>query len=373
MIVVNPEVTLDVEAHGIPEGPAPAGFLDWMLVAPLRGDDGKQYQIGPIAMSLKKEQIDMVMVKVVGLEPAERAKIYQLPDSIYKVAEFTETPPSRSIYPAGSLTIKKSEHEVLVDVGDLHIRIKDDKTWYYDVEDKKEEIRIQVTHHGVGYPTWYGRPEEGKPAALTTHSIAYGYFWSGVVEGTLTIKGKKINVKGKGVRERYIAVDTSPAEIGGWEDWIWFHFDEMFGSLYEFKYGTKDMSLYLVDGKQYFPVVKFDIIHSEWAYLKQAGVFIPTHYKIIAQTEAGTLEFDTNVIGGFLAGSTGKVPDAPVFTFFWDKLEGTFTYKDGRVKKLTNGLGSTSVRCWKPYPNIIPPALATEMPKPSVHPMSAME
>ncbi len=368
MKVSNPEVTLDVEGAGIPEG-AQAGFLDWMIDAVVFGEDGKQYRLGVTPMSLKLEKIDMFMLRVTS----DKGTVAQLPGSIYKVADFPTSPIARTIYPGGTLTIKKSANEVAIDCGDFHLKCKDDHTWHYNVEDKKSELKVDFIHKGAGYPTWYGRPNE-KPSVLTTHSIAYGYFWAGTIEGTFTLKGKKVNFKGKGVRERYIALDTSPAEIGGWEDWMWFHFDEVFGSMYEFKYGNhKDMSLYLVDEKQYFPVVKFDIIHSEWAYLRQAGIFVPTHYKIVAECDTGVLEFDTNVTGGMLAGSTGQVPDTPVLALDWDKLEGTFTYKDGRKKKLTNGLGSTSIRCWKPYPNIMPPGALAEMPKLSVHPMSAME
>ena len=89
------------------------------------------------------------------------------------------------------------------------------------------------------------------------------------------------------------------------------------------------MSFYFVDGdKQYYPGVELEIIHSDWAYLKQVGVFAPTHYKVIGRTDAGTLEFDADVAGGFLAGSTGKVPDAPVFSLYWDNVVGKFTYED---------------------------------------------
>ena len=93
---------------------------------------------------------------------------------------------------------------------------------------------MQLNHRPAGYPTWYGHPK-GEPSRLTTHSVTYRYFWSGAVDGTITVRGKTIKVAGKGVRERYIAVDTSPEEIGGWEDWMWFGFDELYGSAYEFR------------------------------------------------------------------------------------------------------------------------------------------
>jgi hypothetical protein len=35
----------------------------------------------------------------------------------------------------------------------------------------------------------------------------------------------------------------------------------------------------------------------------------------------------------------------------WEDIVGTFTYKDGRKKELTNGFGGTLIRQWRPYPS----------------------
>ena len=63
----------------------------------------------------------------------EESKIYQLSDSIYKVAEFSGAMPTRSFYPAGTpgaLTINESEHELQVDCGDAHVTIHEDDSWF---------------------------------------------------------------------------------------------------------------------------------------------------------------------------------------------------------------------------------------------------
>ena len=65
-----------------------------------------------------------------------------------------------------------------------------------------------------------------------------------------------------------------------------------------------------------------------------------------------------NVVGCRVWGVTGEVPDQATTTLNWDKLEGTFTYKDGRKRTLTNGLGGSVIRQWLPYPNILTPDLA---------------
>ena len=45
---------------------------------------------------------------------------------------------------------------------------------------------------------------------------------------------------------------------------------------------------------------------------------------------------------------------APFAMLDQDNLRGTFTYKDGRKRTLTNGVGGNMVRQWRPYPSFIP-------------------
>jgi len=61
-----------------------------------------------------------------------------------------------------------------------------------------------------------------------------------------------VKIRGAGVGERYYAVDTCPAEVGGRHEWPWFHFDERAGALDEMKIsqGT-DMSLCLTEDDRY--------------------------------------------------------------------------------------------------------------------------
>jgi hypothetical protein len=353
MIVKNAEVTLDIEGHGLPSDAREAAFLDWLCSFVAFGDDGKMYWFGCSPLVLASEKQDLLHIEASW----ETGKVVQLPGSIYKLADF---PPvnlsTQHLYPSGSLTIAKSDRQVEIVLGDFKVVCKDDKTWHYTVEDKEQGIKAEFIHTGTGFPLWYGRET---PSALTQHSLAYGYNWSGTVEGVLTIQGREIKVKGKGIRERYIAVDSSAAEIGGWEDWMWFHFDEAFGSLYEMKLGIKDMSLNLADENAYFPAGSFTIEHQEWAYLRILGGFIPTRYKVTLEVEAGVLEMIANVVGATVWGVTGEVPSTPVATLNWDKLEGSFTYKDGRKRTLTNGLGGVSIRQWKPYPDIFGAALVS--------------
>lgn len=347
-VVSNPEVTLETEGHGIPQDAREAAFLDWLCSFVAYGDDGKTYWFGTAPLILAGENIDMYSFEISW----EIGKVLQMPGSIYKIADFQPVGiNTRKILPSGSLKIDKSDTQVVVTLGDgFRVMCKNDKSWHYIIEDKENNVKFEFVHQGSGFPLWYGKE---KPSYLTAHSIAYGYNWSGKVEGTLTIEGKKINIKGAGIRERYIAVDSSAAEIGGWEDWMWFHFDEVFGSMYEMKMGMKDMALNLVEEKEYFPVGNFNIEHHDWAFVPALGAFMPMLYKITMEVEAGTLEFTAKAIGATVWGVTGKVPSTPVCTLNWDKPQGTFTYKNGHKKILTNGFGGTSVRQFKAYPDVL--------------------
>jgi hypothetical protein len=147
---------------------------------------------------------------------------------------------------------------------------------------------------------------------------------------------------------------------------MWFHFDEMFGCVDEMKYSKfKLMSLYLNDEKQYTQDGNFNIEHYDWAYVRPPfGVFIPTRYKLTLEVEAGVLEIEADVVGYHVWSYTGEVPDAPTANLYFDSdtVFGTFTYKDGRKKTLTNGRAGTLIRVWKPYPNFIPQLTGVELP-----------
>lgn len=352
MIVEDPQVTLDIDGHGLPADAREAAFLDWLCSFVADGDDGRRYWFGCSPLSLASEAHDMWHFELCW----DTGHVVQLPGSIYKVAEF---PPvgltGQHVHPGGSLKVERSAGQVRVSLGDFQVVCKPDNTWHYTLEDREKGIKAEFVHHGSGFPTWYGKE---KPSYLTQHSIAYGYNWSGTVEGTLTLQGRRIAIKGKGIRERYIAVDSSAAEIGGWEDWMWFHFDEAFGSLYEMKLGARDMSLNLAGEQRYFPAGSFTIEHHDWAFLRPLGAFIPTRYRVVMEVEAGILDFSARVLGATVWGVTGIEPSTPVATLNWDGLEGRFTYRDGRERTLTNGIGGTSIRQWKPYPSIFTPDIA---------------
>lgn len=224
------------------------------------------------------------------------------------------------------------------------------------------EFKGDLYHRAHGYPLWYGRE---KPSLLTQHSITYGYNWSGDVDGTVWINGKEIKVKGTGQRERYVAVDSSAAELGAWEDWGYITFNEIHSSMYDMRAGMKDYSVYDLESEKHYTsngdlkggdrdTTEMEILHENWAFMRELDGFVPTYYNIRIKTEDGVYEARAHVCNARPWGVTYKVPDNPVATLIFDRVEGKFTYNDGTVKTLTGGRGAMSVRQWHQYPNMLP-------------------
>ena len=350
MIVANPEVTLDEEGHGFPEEARETAMIGWNLVATAHGDDGNQYWFNIGAMSLKEGWGDLDFWQM--CLRSETGTVDQPAGSVHKVANFPEGIATEwHVHPRGTLTTTRSTDQVAVELGDVRITCKPDGTWHYTVKDEATGISGEWTHTGNGFPMWYGKDS---PQVFSPHSISYGYIWAGKIEGRLTIQGRDVAISGAGQRERYYSVDACPAEVGAWHDWMWFHFDEMSGNLDEMKISKhKDMSLYLVDEKNYIPAGDFQIEHHDWAYDPTSGGFIPTRYEVTLETSAGVLELTATAVGSYAASGVGESPDSPTILLDWGKVDGTFTYEDGRTRTLTNGLGGTLVRQWKPYPNVL--------------------
>ena len=68
------------------------------------------------------------------------------------------------------------------------------------------------------------------------------------------------------------------------------------------------------------------------------------------ETDPGVFELAANMVGSYCWAVT-EVPDAPFAVVDRDKLEGAFTYKDGRKRTLTNGRRNRD-SAMETYPNI---------------------
>lgn len=355
MKINNPEVTLVDDARKGVKEDIRSGFLDWLYQFSVTGDDGEFYSIGGSILSLAVEKLDLVTMNIAKGFGSEK----QLSNSIYKVANYPGMLFERMIhYPQGRLEIINKAHSILIQCGkEYSVECFEDHSWHFHIDSMDGVYKADLYHRPHGFPLWYGRET---PSYLTQHSITYGYNWAGDVEGSFWYKGKQVKVKGTGIRERYVSVDSSAAELGGWEDWGFVTFNEMHSSMYDMRLGKKDFSLYDLENKKHYPEGDMIITHSDWVFLRPLDGFIPTHYNIRISVEDGIYEINAHVGNATTWGVTFQVPDNPVATLSFDKTEGTFTFNNGGKRILTEGRGGLSVRQWHAYPNILPRQLYSD-------------
>lgn len=360
MRIDNPKVTLADEARNGVKEEVRSGFLDWLYEFNVEGDDGELYAFGGSILSLALEKMDMVNL----CYAKGKGYVQQLKNSIYKLAKYPGLCMNHFYRnPQGTLKIEKKENSVVVSCGKHYtVECFENGTWHLILDTYDGEFKGNLYHRAHGYPLWYGRE---KPSLLTQHSITYGYNWSGDVDGTVWINGKEIKVKGTGQRERYVAVDSSAAELGAWEDWGYITFNEIHSSIYDMRADMKDYSIYDLESKKHYTsngdlkggdrdTTEMEILHEDWAFMRELDGFVPTYYNIRIKTEDGVYEARAHVCNARPWGVTYKVPDNPVATLIFDSVEGKFTYNDGTVKTLTGGRGAMSVRQWHQYPNMLP-------------------
>lgn len=355
MKIDNPQVTMADDARKGVENQSRSGFLDWLFEGNVTGDDGELYSLGGSILSLDREKTDLVTVVLSKGKGTQR----QLKNSIYKVAEYPGQMMERFFHnPQGALQIEQREHSVFVSCGEeCKVECFDNGSWHFIFDTRDGEYKADLYHRAHGYPLWYGREN---PSYLTQHSITYGYNWAGDVDGEFTYQGKTIKVKGTGQRERYVAVDSSAAELGGWEDWGFITFNEIHSSLYDMRLGMKDFAIYDLQTETYYPEGEMSIDHEDWVFLRELDGFIPSRYRIRVKVENGVFEVDAHVCNARTWGVTFKVPDYPVATLVFDDVAGRFISCDGTVRELTGGRGTMSVRQWHAYPNILPRELYSD-------------
>ena len=176
MLVDNPEVTLEEEAHGFPEDARDTAQLDWALVASVVGDDGNHYWFNIGAMSLRETwgNIDFWAMSI----RSHQGSVVQPAGSVYKVADFPDgIATDWHFQPRGALTATKSTDQVAVNLGDFNVVCKPDNTWHYSVS----RTRHRVSRASGCTPVTVSRPGTARRSrrSYTPHSVSYGYFWSG--------------------------------------------------------------------------------------------------------------------------------------------------------------------------------------------------
>lgn len=104
-------------------------------------------------------------------------------------------------------------------------------------------------------------------------------------------------------------------------------------------------------------------VHEDWVFLRELDGFIPSYYNIKIKVSDGLYEVRAHVCNARTWGVAYQVPDNPVASLLFDDVNGTFTYNERHVKKLTGGRGAISIRQWHAYPNILPRELFSDEEK----------
>lgn len=200
----------------------------------------------------------------------------------------------------------------------------------------------------------YANRAEGNP--LGEGNVVRGWQTFVDVEGTATIAGEEIKVKGGVGNFEHVWIEIDPNWFMQLQqvDFIQLFFDEADALI--MKNLTSDHkkvitgSVYLRDGKVLTKVIKTTVINKGWMYAPNAYSFLATEWDITAETEDGGVlkaviekptnfhwwhhrrmeDFEMNDITGWRFNMYG----------IFGKATGTYTLKDGRVINLTNGLAT---------------------------------
>ena len=121
----------------------------------MTGDDGEVYMLGGSILSMELEKMDLVTMMLAK----GKGRVRQLPNSIYKLAEYPGSIMNKMYRNCkGTLEIEKREHSVFVSCGkEYAVECFDDGTWHFMLDTQDGEFRADLYHRAHGYPLWYGR------------------------------------------------------------------------------------------------------------------------------------------------------------------------------------------------------------------------
>ena len=316
------------------------GFIDLFFQSVLHGEDGKNYFLTyAIAKASRGEYLMESGRMTIGQQPVI---YFTTPSS--KIIRKGETPEinKRVVLPAGArkvevtssaLTWRFENFEVICTPPD------------YRMLHRGEDVSVDLTFKSIGPPFWFAPPDE-KGLQVTPSSTQWGLESFSDVEGTITLAGKTISVKGVGIHEHVITEHISWLEFG-WMDWIWFVFEDMYGLIFDMHGGAcKKRMVYFRKEKEYLPLIDFDIDHPQWAFSPALHRQWPIAINAHAVTEKGTLFIEGNVlrsqtwtesVNRYVPAMTMPAADMEV------PWKGTFTFNGGRVLTLNNGRGADEI------------------------------
>jgi hypothetical protein len=307
-------------------------FRDYHLQACLTGDDGKDYYLTYTIARMENREFTQLVIsdEPVWYSTTPRKRIIRKGEK-----PLIELGNQQRI---GAMKTEASSSGFKASMGTFEATLAPP---LFRFGCREKDVSVDLTLESLGLPWWINEgKEEGAKITPSTTPIR-GFEQLGKVGGVLSIKGKEIHVKGVGVHEHFVQQHMAWAEMG-WQDWIWFVSDEMYGLIFELHGGPyKDAGIYLIKEKEYLVVRDFDIDHPQWAYSPMLQHNIPIAFKVRASTDKGILLLEGDMIRALPWRRINKYRHAAATPsadteFVW---KGVFTYHDGRTLVLNHGKG----------------------------------
>lgn len=250
-----------------------------------------------------------------------------------------------------SVEFQVDEEQVVVTIGDLTATCTSEER---RLVSRNERVAANLVFTGRGDPFYWGNQRGGLCDVTETTRVS-GVETLSDVKGTITINGEVMEVEGRGLFERVWFQQLGFFEIRVM-NWIFANFDQLYvylchcesddsqGCPYHFE--TGDVYLMLEGEKLIANRFVFD--PESWVFAEEFHRFIPLAQTVKVETDKGNLTMHLELSNYIqlirnmrletmtmknIPGWAALFYDAPV------KIEGEFTYKDGKTVKLTNGHG----------------------------------
>ncbi|MBN1177826.1 MAG: hypothetical protein JXD18_01330 [Anaerolineae bacterium] len=261
-----------------------------------------------------------------------------------------------SVHPNADFSFAAVEDEVRIEMGDLIAICRADEQRLIS---KNEQLSADLTFRPRG-PILFWNHEPGAECEVTDVTRVSGSESLSEVTGSVTVQGQKMDVQGRGLFERVWFKALNFFEIR-WMNWIYAHFDNAYLYLCHcesttsenqpFHFETGDVYLELED--DLLAGTSLEVMPETWVFFEQVRRFIPLEQSVVMRTDKGTLKLNVRLAHypqmaqdpARLEGLT--INNIPGWgSLFYDgpvTLKGKFTYKDGRVVELVDGVGINEV------------------------------
>ncbi|MBD3192384.1 MAG: hypothetical protein GF308_17225 [Candidatus Heimdallarchaeota archaeon] len=250
----------------------------------------------------------------------------------------------------------EEEDRFVVEMGDLKAICKPTER---RIISKNEQVSLDLTFYPRG-PIFYWGKEKGALCRVTEETYVAGIESLSNVKGTITVKGKKMEIGGKGLFERVWFGKLNFFQIRIM-NWCYANFDELYTYVclcesddnesrpFHFETGK----VYLKEEDEYLFAKNTEITPESWVFLEEARRFIPWEQTVVVQTDKGKLKLKIiprsypQLIQPPTRLEAFIVDNIPGWnSLFYDlpvTLEGYFQFNDGRRLELNNGKGINEI------------------------------